>query len=429
MRGDEIYGWLSMLFPLNRTLAGPDTRKTLDFLKSVVPNIVIKSIDSGTKVFDWEVPKEWHVREAYVENSLGERVIDYENNNLHLIGYSKPISKTLEYEELSQNLYSLPDQPDFIPYITSYYSENWGFCISEKQKGQLGPGPYKVLIDTFFQEGELNYGELLVPGKNVDEILISTYICHPSMANDNLSGVAVSLALAKWLTLQQNLEFSYRVIFLPETIGSLVYIHENLEDLIRNVKAGWVITCVGDIGQFSFIPSITGNSLSDRISRKILNDQGLHWKEYSFLDRGSDERQYCAPGCDLPVASITRSKYGEFPEYHTSGDNLEFVNTKSLQESFDIYRDILIGLERNGTFQANTIGEPNLGKRGLYPTLSTKASASTVQDLLNVYIFCNGERDLLEISELAKLPLHYVIELANKLEAADAISKIKKPFP
>lgn len=429
MRGDEIYGWLSMLFPLNRTLAGPDTRKTLDFLKSVVPNIVIKSIDSGTKVFDWEVPKEWHVREAYVENSLGERVIDYENNNLHLIGYSKPFSKTLEYEELSQNLYSLPDQPDFIPYITSYYSENWGFCISEKQKGQLGPGPYKVLIDTFFQEGELNYGELLVPGRNVDEILISTYICHPSMANDNLSGVAVSLALAKWLTLRQNLEFSYRVIFLPETIGSLVYIHENLEDLIRNVKAGWVITCVGDIGQFSFIPSITGNSLSDRISRKILNDQGLHWKEYSFLDRGSDERQYCAPGCDLPVASITRSKYGEFPEYHTSGDNLEFVNSKSLQESFDIYRDILIGLERNGTFQANTIGEPNLGKRGLYPTLSTKASASTVQDLLNVYIFCNGERDLLEISELAKLPLHYVIELANKLEAADAISKIKKPSP
>lgn len=429
MSGDEIYGWLSMLFPLNRTLAGPDTRKTLDFLKSVVPKMVIKSIDSGTKVFDWEVPKEWHVREAYVENSLGERVIDYENNNLHLISYSTPFSKTLEYEELSQNLYSLPDQPDFIPYITSYYSENWGFCISEKQKGQLGPGPYKVLIDTFFQEGELIYGELLVPGRNVDEILISTYICHPSMANDNLSGVAVSLALAKWLTLQQNLEFSYRVVFLPETIGSLVYIHENLEDLIRNVKAGWVITCVGDIGQFSFIPSITGNTLSDRISRKILNDQALNWKEYSFLDRGSDERQYCAPGCDLPVASITRSKYGEFPEYHTSGDNLEFVNSKSLQESFGIYRDILIGLERNGTFQANTIGEPNLGKRGLYPTLSTKASASTVQDLLNVYIFCNGERDLLEISELAKLPMHYVIELANKLEAADAISKIKKPFP
>jgi len=429
MSGDEIYGWLSMLFPLNRTLAGPDTRKTLDFLKSVVPKMVIKSIDSGTKVFDWEVPKEWHVREAYVENSLGERVIDYENNNLHLISYSTPFSKTLEYEELSQNLYSLPDQPDFIPYITSYYSENWGFCISEKQKGQLGPGPYKVLIDTFFQEGELIYGELLVPGRNVDEILISTYICHPSMANDNLSGVAVSLALAKWLTLQQNLEFSYRVVFLPETIGSLVYIHENLEDLIRNVKAGWVITCVGDIGQFSFIPSITGNTLSDRISRKILNDQALNWKEYSFLDRGSDERQYCAPGCDLPVASITRSKYGEFPEYHTSGDNLEFVNSKSLQESFGIYRDILIGLERNGTFQANTIGEPNLGKRGLYPTLSTKASASTVQDLLNVYIFCNGERDILEISELTKLPMHYVIELANKLEAADAISKIKKPFP
>lgn len=429
MSGDEIYGWLSRLFPLNRTLAGPDTRKTLDFLTSVVPNIVIKSIDSGTKVFDWEVPKEWHVREAYVENSLGERVIDYKNNNLHLIGYSKSFSKTLEYEELSQNLYSLPDQPDFIPYITSYYSENWGFCISEKQKGQLGPGPYKVLIDTFFQEGELNYGELLVPGRNVDEVLISTYICHPSMANDNLSGVAVSLALAKWLTLQKNLEFSYRVVFLPETIGSLVYIHENLEDLIRNVKAGWVITCVGDSGQFSFIPSITGNTLSDRISRKILNDQGLDWKEYSFLDRGSDERQYCAPGCDLPVASITRSKYGEFPEYHTSGDNLEFVNSKSLQESFSLYRDILIGLERNGTFQANTIGEPNLGKRGLYPTLSTKASASTVQDLLNVYIFCDGERDLLEISELSKLPMHYVIELSNKLEAADAISKIKKPFP
>ena len=429
MKGDQIYGWLSTLFPLNRTLAGPDTNKTLEFLKSVVPAITIKSVSSGTKVFDWEVPKEWHVREAYVENTLGERVIDYEKNNLHLVGYSMPVSKTIEFSELSRNLHSLPDQPEYIPYLTSYYSENWGFCISEKQKGQLGPGPYKVLIDSYFHEGELTYGELIIPGKSAHEILLSTYICHPSMANDNLSGVVVTLALAEWLTLQKHLEFTYRVLFLPETIGSLVYMQENLDDLIKNVIAGWVITCVGDRGQFSFIPSISGDSLADRISRKVLSDQGLQWKEYSFLDRGSDERQYCAPGCNLPVASITRSKYGEFPEYHTSGDNLEFVNSDSLEESFNIYRDIITSLEHNETFKANTIGEPNLGKRGLYPTLSTKASASAVQDLLNVYVYCNGDRDLLKISELTKLPLHHVIELASKLESAHAISKFKKSFP
>jgi len=429
MNGEEIYGWLSTLFPLNRTLAGPDTRKTLEFLKAVVPEITIKSIASGTKVFDWEVPMEWHVREAYIENALGDRVIDYKQNNLHLVGYSIPFSETLEFSQLNLNLHSLPNQPEFIPYITSYYSKNWGFCVSEKQKECLGPGPYKVLIDTFFQEGELAYGELIIPGRSAKEILISTYICHPSMANDNLSGVVVSLALAKWLTLQENLEFTYRVLFLPETIGSIAYLQANLDDLVKNVIAGWVVTCVGDSGQFSFIPSIAGNSLSDRISRKILNDYGLPWKEYSFLDRGSDERQYCAPGSNLPIASVTRSKYGEFPEYHTSGDNLGFVNSKSLEESFNVYKEFLQSIEYNDTFHANSIGEPNLGKRGLYPTLSTKESASSVQDLLNVYIYCNGERDLLEISEITELPMNYVIKLANKLKVANAISKFRKFSP
>jgi aminopeptidase-like protein len=429
MNGEEIFGWLSVLFPLDRTLAGPGTRKTLEFLKSVVPEIEIKSVSSGTKVFDWEIPKEWHVRDAYIENSLGDRLVDFRQNNLHLVGYSVSFSGILELEELNLHLHSLPNQPEHIPYITSYYSNNWGFCISDNQRKLFGPGPFKVLIDTYFEEGSLSYGELIIPGKNVQEILISTYICHPSMANDNLSGVVVSLALAKWLLQQDDLEFTYRIVFLPETIGSLAYMHENLEVMTTNVIAGWVITCVGDKGQFSFIPSISGTSLSDRLSRKILNDHAPGWKEYSFLDRGSDERQYSAPGCDLPVASITRSKYGEFPEYHTSADNLEFVNSKSLEESFNIYKEILYSLERNVIFKTSMIGEPNLGKRGLYPTLSTKDSASTVQDLLNVYIYCNGERDLLQISELTELPMQLVIELANKLEKANVISKFRKLFP
>lgn len=429
MTGDDIYKWLKILFPSNRTLAGPDTRRTLEFLKSIVPDISIQSIESGTNVSDWEVPREWSVREAFVENSIGTRVIDFASNNLHLVGYSVPVAKILTYEELEKNLHSLPNLPDYIPYVTSYYSENWGFCISEKQKGDLGPGPFKVVIDTVLKAGEMNYGELIIRGNTTKEILLSTYICHPSMANDNLSGIVVTLALAKWLTEQKNLNFSYRILFIPETIGSIAYLQEHLDDLIENVVAGWVITCVGDSGEFSLLPSITGDSLSDRISRKILGDDNLNWKEYSFLDRGSDERQYCAPGCNLPIASLMRTKYGEYPEYHTSGDDLDFVDSKSLGESFLIYKKILTSLERNAIYRANTVGEPNLGKRGLYPTLSTTTSSSTVRNLLNVFAYCDGNRDLLNISELAQIPMSEVILLANKLESANAISKVNKSFP
>jgi len=413
VNGEEIYTWLKILFPLNRTLAGPDTRKTLEFLKSEVPEITINSIKSGTKVFDWEVPREWLVNEAFVENSNGTRVIDFDKNNLHLVGYSVPIVKTLTYAELEKNLHSLPDLPDFIPYVTSYYSENWGFCISENHKKNLGPGPFKVVINTELKIGEMNYGELVIQGKSSNEILLSTYICHPSMANDNLSGIVITLALAKWLTEQSNLNFTYRILFIPETIGSIAYLHKHLKNLVKNVTAGWVITCVGDSADFSFLPSRMSNSLSDRISRKILNDENLSWKEYSFLDRGSDERQYCAPGCDLPVASIMRSKYGEFPEYHTSGDDLNFVDSKSLGESFYIYKKILTSLERNEVYNVNTTGEPNLGKRGLYPTLSTTNSAATVRDLLNVFAYCDGKRDLLGIAEVTQLPMSKVIDFSN----------------
>lgn len=424
MTGDEIYSWLKFLFPLNRSLAGHDTRKTLEFLKSIVPGVLIKSVKSGTKVFDWEVPREWLVREAYIENSTGNRVVDFANNNLHLVGYSVPVEKVLTYTELEKNLHSLPNFPDSIPYVTSYYSDDWGFCIAESQKEHLGPEPFKVVIDTELKIGEMNYGELIIPGRTSKEILLSTYICHPSMANDNLSGIVVTLALAKWLSRQTDLNFTYRILFIPETIGSIAYLDEHLDHLVRNVIAGWVITCVGDSGGFSYLPSRSGDTLADRVSRRILNDENLNWKEYSFLDRGSDERQYCAPGCDLPVASLMRSKYGEFAEYHTSADNLDFVNSKSLGESFLIYKKILMTLEHNAMFQANTNGEPNLGKRGLYPTLSTTASAAKVRDLLNVFAYCDGKRDLLSIAEETRLPMSEVIALANKLELADVIRKI-----
>ena len=346
-----LYSWAQDLYPIHRSIAGEGVRKTLIYLKKLLPNLKIKKIASGKKVYGWKVPKEWSIKEAYIKNSKGDKIVDLKNNNLHVISHSQPINKKLNLENLKKNLYSLKDQPKAIPYITSYYSNRWGFCINHENLKKLKKDLYHVVIDSSFKNGYLNYGELIIPGKSKDEILISTNICHPSMGNNETSGIVVATALADWASKLKNRRYTYRIILIPETIGSIAYIHLNKEKLKKRVKAGFVVVCVGDEKKYSFLQSRDGNTLSDRAALYALNKYIKKFEYYDFLERGSDERQFCSKGIDLPVCSIMRSKYGTYPEYHTSLDNLKFISGKGLYGSFQILKKVLEILEINFTYK------------------------------------------------------------------------------
>lgn len=285
---------------------------------------------SGFKAFDWQVPQEWSVTDAYIVDPRGEILCDFSKNNLHLVGYSSPFEGYLSLRELQPHLFSLEDQPDAIPYVTTYYNDNWGFCLSHNQRLSLEDGQYYVCIKSKKFDGRLNYGELLIPGKVEREVFFSTYVCHPSMANNELSGPVLAVELAQLLLRSEN-HFSYRFVFIPETIGSLVYMAKNLATMKRNILAGYVLTCVGDERAISYLPSRAGDSVADKVALVALGKLGLNYLSYSWLDRGSDERQYCAPGADLPICSVMRSKYGSFPEYHTHLDQLGSVVTEKLE--------------------------------------------------------------------------------------------------
>ena len=323
MIGKHIHELAKKLWPFNRSLTGKGVRQTLNEISKHLPRLSIKSIKSGSKVFDWIIPKEWHVREAYIVTPTGKKICDFSKNNLHLLGYSTSFSGELKLSELKKHLYTLPEQPKAIPYVTSYYEERWGFCLAQDQFNTLKDGIYKVVIDTTLFNGVMNYGELLIKGKSDKEILLSTYICHPSMANNELSGPAVVTFLAKWLLEASKLEYSYRIIFVPETIGSIAYLSLNYKKMKSKTIAGFNVTCVGDDRAYSYLPSRNGRTLSDLIAKHVLKWIDKNYITYSWLDRGSDERQYCAPGIDLPIASILRTKYGMYPEYHSSLDDLK----------------------------------------------------------------------------------------------------------
>ncbi len=371
--GNEIHDFARQLWPLNRSLTGEGVRETLNLISHHLPNLSINSIPSGSQIFDWTVPKEWKAREAYIITPKGEKICDFSKNNLHLVSYSIPFVGEMDFEELKKHIYTLPEQPDAVPYITSFYEKRWGFCLSQNEFDKLESGKYKVKIDTELFDGELNYGELIIQGKTKKEIFLSTNICHPSMANNELSGISVVTYIAKWLTDLKNKYYTYRIVFIPETIGSLVYINKNLKQLKQNILAGYNICCIGDDRNYSYLPSRNGNTLSDSVAKHVLKNIDPNFIKYTWFDRGSDERQYCAPGIDLPIASIHRSKYGEYPEYHTSLDNLDDVVTADgLSGGYEAVRKALELLERNKNFKAAVLGEPQLGKRGLFPTLSTK---------------------------------------------------------
>lgn len=422
--GLKMYGWASDLFPLNRSLTGAGVRETLLYFQKEIPEILIHEVASGTRANDWVVPEEWNVKEAYLLDLQTGHRFDFKDNNLHLMGYSIPVNEIVSREELDSHLHTLPDQPNAIPYVTSYYSREWGFCLSENQKNTLSNGKFQVVIDSTLEPGVMNYGELLIPGQSKNEILLSTYICHPSMANNELSGPVVALAISKLVKELENKRFSYRILLIPETIGSIYYISRNLNEMKENINAGWVLTCMGDEGNYSYIPSRKGGTLADRVSVKTLEELGVNYNKYTFLDRGSDERQYCAPGVDLPVASLMKSKYGSYPEYHTSLDNLNFITPEGLRESYEMMKTAIEILESNKFWKLKTLGEPQLGNRGLYPTVSTKNSGTTVQDLMNVIAYCDGENDLIDISNICGLKFKEVLKIIETLFTNELVEEV-----
>jgi len=418
MIADEMYALAKRLWPINRSLTGDGVRQTLKILQCQLPELTMHEVPTHTKVFDWTVPREWRVRDAWIKTPRGERICEFQKNNLHLMGYSVPVRATLDWATLNEHLYSLPDQPTAIPYVTSYYQERWGFCLSHEQRNGLDrKGKYEVYIDAELFDGHLTYGDLIIPGRSSQEVLLSTYVCHPSMANNELSGPIVATFLARWLAATPNRRYTYRFVFIPETIGSIVYLSRHLDSLKSSVIAGFNISCVGDDRSYSYLPSRSGNTLSDRVALHVLKWIDPNFRRFSWLDRGSDERQYCAPGVDLPIASIMRTKYAEYPEYHTSLDSLERVVTpKGLFGGYEALRRALEAIEANVCAKVTVLGEPQLGKRGLYPTISTKETARNVRTMMNFLTYADGINSLLDIAELGNVPIWDLYEYVETFE-------------
>ncbi len=418
--GKLMYGWVADLLPVKRSLSGPGVRETLNYIKEILPDLECHEIASGSKAFDWTVPYEWTLRDAFVENEAGKRVIDLADHGLHILGYSEPVDRWMDLEELSTHLYSIPDQPNAIPYMTSYYERRWGFCLSQRHRETLAPGRYRAVVDADLSPGVINYADLILPGREDREVVFSTYLCHPQMASNELSGIAVTMALAHWLVDRER-RFTYRFIFVPETIGAIIYLSKHLTHLKQRVHAGFVVTCVGDDRTYSFMPSRTGGTVADRVALGVLKAFVPKFDHYSFLERGSDERQFCSPMVDLPVVSIMRSKYGNYPEYHTSLDNLDFVSANGLAGAYSVYQACIRALEANAIYEPVFPCEPQLGKHGLYPTLSTKESRQKVRAMMNFLAYCDGKTDLFEISEIIGENIEKCLESVQTLSEANVI--------
>lgn len=377
----------------------------------------IHSMTSGSKVFDWEVPAEWEINDAYIITPDGEKICDFRQNNLHVLNYSEGIDDEISLDELQEHLYSIENYPDAIPYVTSYYKRRWGFCIKHEDRVKLKEGKYKVFIDAKHHEnGVLNYADLLIPStqKIKDEILISTYLCHPSMANNELSGPVVATFLAKWLLELKERKYNYRFVFIPETIGSIVYLNKHLKHLQKYTKAGFVLSCIGDDNAYSLIRTPSENTLADKVALHTLKNKN-NFKEFSFLDRGSDERQYCSPLVNLPVVGICRSKYLEYKEYHTSKDDLNFISEEGLQGGLKAMQEIIMNLEVNEIYQNTIFCEPNLGKRDLYHTINT-SSTNDIPISCNFLAYCDGKNDVLDIASKLNIQAYKLKDLIEKLK-------------
>ena len=413
--GLRMYELAGRLFPICRSITGDGFRRSLDMIRQEVPGIEVFEVPSGTQVFDWTVPKEWNIRGGWIRTLKGDTVIDFRDCNLHVLGYSLPIHRVVSREELLEHVYTQPEQPDWIPYVTSYYKERWGFCMSEHQKERLTDEAYEVCIDSTLEDGSLTYGELILPGETADEIFFSTYLCHPSMANNELSGPCVQAELIRYVSRLPRRRYTYRFVFIPETIGSITYLSRHLEAMQQHVKAGFVLSCVGDDRTYSFVSTKYADTLADRVLENVLRFHYPQYIRYSFMKRASDERQYGSAGVDLPVCAFCRSKYHEYPEYHTSADNMELISPEGLQGSLEVMVKVVNALEHNAYYQMTCKCEPQLGKRGLYPTISQKGTYSDVRAMQHFTAYADGRNDLIGISNILDVPVDVLIPIKDKL--------------
>ncbi|GAA3246886.1 DUF4910 domain-containing protein [Nonomuraea helvata] len=405
-----MHALVERLYPICRSITGDGVRRTLEIVGEHLP-LTVTEVPTGTEVLDWNVPKEWNIRDAYVKDLSGRRVIDFQESNLHVVGYSVPVSGTYTLEELRPRLHTLPDQPDLVPYRTSYYVETWGFCLSQNALDALGEGPYEVLIDSTLEDGSLTVAEHVVPGRLPDEVVISCHVCHPSLANDNLAGVAVAVALA--LKLKEP-RYTYRFLFMPGTIGAITWLARNRER-VHLIAAGLTLACAGDPGSLTYKRSRRGDAEIDQAVEQVLEDRPH--RVLDFSPYGYDERQFCSPGFNLPFGGLTRTPYAGYPEYHTSGDNPGFVTPEAMEDTLDVLTQVVGVLEGNRTYvNLSPYGEPQLGRRGLYGSLGGRSDTKQAQmAMLWVLNLSDGEHSLLDIARRSELPFAAVERAAHAL--------------
>ncbi len=421
---ERMRALITRLYPICRSITGDGVRKTLEILREHLP-VETHEVATGTQVLDWTVPREWNIRDAWIKNSAGERIVDFRQLNLHVVSYSAPIHRRMRLAELEAHLFTLPDHPDWVRYRTSYYQETWGFCVSERQKATLRDDEeYEVCIDSSFSDGHLTYGEYLLPGRESDEVLFSSHICHPSLANDNLSGIALAVELGRYLKASPR-RYSYRFVFVPGSIGAITWLARNEENIAR-IRHGLVLTCVGDAGSITYKRSRRGDAVIDRAFSHFLGHSGDSYQLLPFSPYGYDERQYCSPGFNLPVGCLMRSVHGTFPEYHTSADNLGFIQDEALADSLEKCLGVIDIIEHDRTYRNNCAkGEPQLGRRGLYKGLgATVNQREREMAILWVLNLSDGEHSLLDIAARAELPFTAIKTAAESLAATDLLSAL-----
>ena len=420
--GKKMYKLAERLYPICRSITGNGVRETLSILKEIIPLEVVE-IPSGTKVFDWEIPDEWNITDAWIKNSKEDKIVDFKKLNLHVLNYSEPVDKQIDLAELKEHLYTIPENPEWIPYRTSYYNRKWGFCMSHNQFESLAGEIYHVKVDSIIEPGFLTYGEYYIPGKTEEEVLFSCHICHPSLGNDNLSGIVLATKLAESLN-KLDTHFSYRFLFIPGTIGSLAWLSKN-EDKLHKIKHGLVLTLLGDSTPFQYKKSRQGNAEIDEIMNYLL-EKKEGCKMLDFSPYGYDERQFCSPGFNLPVGRLTRTPFAEFPEYHTSADNLDFINSDNLSESLSFLLKIITTIEGNRKWtNLSPKGEPQLGKRGLYGSVGGQSNHKDYQmALLWVLNLSDGNHSTLDIAKRSGIDFEIINEAVNKLFNATLLKEL-----
>ena len=421
--GENMMLLAEELFPICRSITGNGVRQTLEILKRHIP-LEVHEVPTGTPVFDWKVPQEWNIRSAYIATAKGARVVDFAAHNLHVVQYSRPIDAVVTIEELRKHLHSMPEQPDWIPYRTAYYSETWGFCLTQHQLESLREPTYRVVIDSSLENGCLSYGEYVVAGQSDETVLLSCHICHPSLANDNLSGIVVATMLAQRIR-DMRPRYTYRFLFIPGTIGSLTWLARNEAETVQ-VRFGLVLSCLGDAGGMTYKQSRRGNARIDRIVAHVLRYHATPHRITPFVPYGYDERQFCSPGFNLPVGCLMRTPNGQYPEYHSSGDNISLLRAESLVHSLEILERIVAVIEGDSVYRSlNSKGEPQLGRRGLYAPLGGRQAAGEQQmAMLWVLNLADGENSLLDVAERSGLDFSLIRSAADALADAELLELV-----